>query len=258
MGGRPLGTVPTVVMPRPGEVEHVAQDDHPDDRDERAGDLLVDAPQAHDDGQDGDRHGQGGQTGLTVRDRLERVAELLEGRAAALADAEQPAELAERHLDADAGQEADEDAVREEVGDEPEPQKASGDHEHAAHESRESSHRDPLRGRGCTGGGDTAEADRQDGSRRRVGAHDEVARRAEDGEGQHRQDQGVEPGDDRHLRDLRVAHDLGHRERGQRGAGDELGGQPRTVEGQDALEERQPPLRLRGTGASAGGHLFLR
>ncbi len=175
----------------------------------------------------------------TVRDRLEGIAELLEGRAAALADAEQPAELAERHLDADTGQEADEDAVGQEVGDEPEPQQASGDHEHAAHESRESGHRDPLRGRGCTGGGDPAEADRQDGSRRRVGTHDEVARRPEDGEGQHGQDQGVEPGDDRHLRDLRVAHDLGHGERGQCGAGDELGGQPRTIEGQDAFEDAQ-------------------
>ncbi len=31
------------------EVEQVARDDHPDDRDEGAGDLLVDPAQAHDD-----------------------------------------------------------------------------------------------------------------------------------------------------------------------------------------------------------------
>ena len=257
IGGSPAGHRPDGRDAAGREVEHVAQDDHADHGDEGARDLLVDALQADDDGQDADRHGQGGQAGLAVRDPLECVAELLEGRAAALADAEQAAELPQGHLDADAGEEADEDAVGEEVGDEPEPQEPGDDHEHAAHEGRESGHGDPLRGRGCAGGGDAAEADRQDGSRRRVGTHDEVARRAEDGERQHGQDQGVEAGDDRHLRDLRVAHDLGHRERGQGRAGDELGGQPRPVEGQDALEDGQASLGLGGPRAGGGGHPLL-
>ena len=58
------------------------------------------------------------------RDRPERVGELLERGAAALADSEHAAELAHRDLDADAGQEADEDAPRQEVGDEPELEQA--------------------------------------------------------------------------------------------------------------------------------------
>ena len=57
--------------------------------------------------------------------------ELLEGRAAALADPEHAADLAHRDLDADAGQEADEHAVGQEVGDEPEPDDPRDDHEHA-------------------------------------------------------------------------------------------------------------------------------
>lgn len=43
-----------------GESERVTQENHPDHGDQRTWDLLVDLAEAHDQGQDGERHGQGG------------------------------------------------------------------------------------------------------------------------------------------------------------------------------------------------------
>ena len=66
------------------------------------------------------RHGKRRKARFTGGYALERMTELLERRAAAFTDAEEPAELTEGDLDADAGEEADQDTVRQEVGDEAE------------------------------------------------------------------------------------------------------------------------------------------
>ena len=185
---------------------------------------------------------------------VQRVAELLEGGAGAFADTEQTAELPERDLDSDTGEEADEDAVRQEVGDEPELDQAGNDHQDPAHHGCKSTHRDPLRRGWCAGRRDPAEADRKNRRCGRVRANYQMPRRAEDGECQHGQDERVEAGDDRHLRDVRVAHDLGHGQRGQSGAGDEIRGQTRTIEGEEPLKDRQAPLRFDGRSAGGRGH----
>ena len=89
------------------------------------------------------------------------------------------------------------------------------------------------------GGGEAGQAGRHDRGGGRVGADDEVARRAEDGEHEHRQQDRVEPGDHRHAGDRRVAHHLGDGERGQRDAGHDLRRDPRPVDRQQALEDGQ-------------------
>ena len=101
-----------------------------------------------------------------------------------------PADLAHRDLDPDAGQEADEDAARQEVGDEPELEQARGDERHAAHQRGQRRELDVL-GRL----GDRArreQAGGEDRRRRRVGTDDQVARRAEDREGEDRQQERVQ------------------------------------------------------------------
>ena len=110
---------------------------------------------------------------------------------------------------------------------------------------------------GAPGGGNPGETSRHDRGRGGVGANDEMARRAKDGEGDDRQDERVQAGDDRHLGDLCVAHDLGHRQRGERCPGDDVSNQPRPIERQDAAEQRQVPSRD-CCGDSGRDHQMLR
>ena len=154
----------------------------------------------------------------------ERVDELRDRLAAHPGDAEHPAELAQRDLDADAGQEPDEHRARQEVGDEAEPDEAGEDHER-----RPPSARAGRRGR-CTR--DEPVVARPASPAAITAAVAESApttrwrERAEDGEDHQRQDQRVQAGDHRHAGDVRVAHDLGDRQarrasarRGPRGRG---------------------------------------
>ena len=110
-GGRPPGTVPRIVTPCAWQVEDVARDDRDDDRDEGARDLLVDAAEPDDRDEDEDRHRERRRDVVVGRDELERLDELLD-RAAGLAGTPNiAADLAHRDLDADAGEEPDEDAA---------------------------------------------------------------------------------------------------------------------------------------------------
>ena len=154
-----------------------------------------------------------------------------------------PADLAHRDLDADAGQEADQHAARQEVGDEPEPEQARREEQDAAHEGGQTGQGDVL---GRSGDGARRhEAGRQDRGRGRVGADDEVARRAEDGEQEDRQQQGVEARDHGHPGDLRVAHHLGDGQRGQGRAGDDVDRDAGRIDRQQPLQDRQRRARLR-------------
>ena len=101
----------------------------------------------------------------------------------------------------------------------------ASDEQDAAHQRRERRQLDVLRRFGH--GAHRHEAGRQDRGRRRVRADDEVSRRPEDREQDDRQEDRVQAGDDRHAGDLRVAHDLGDRERRERRAGDHVGADPR-------------------------------
>ena len=146
-----------------------------------------------------------------------------DGAAALAGDPEHAADLAHRDLDADAGQEADEHAARQEVGDEPELQEARDDEQRRRTSSAASDAIcDVLRRLGDRGPC-ASEAGRQDRRRRRVGADDEVARRAEEREQRRPAGASVyRPVIDRHAGDLGVAHDLGDRQGRERRAGDDV------------------------------------
>ena len=148
-------------------------------------------------------------------------------------DAEHPADLTARHLDADTGQEADEDRARQEVGEESEPDDACQQQHGGGDEGEQSCQRNVLiRPRGRHAG----EAGSHDRGRRRVSPDDEVPRRSEHCEDEHRQQDRVEPGDDRHAGDVGVAHHLGDGERGEREASEHLRRNPLPVEREQSLE----------------------
>ena len=148
-----------------------------------------------------------------------------------------PAELAQGHLDADTGEEADQNRVRQEVGDEAQANESRHDQEDRAHDCGQACHRNPLWRAGYARRGDPGKTGRHDRCGGRVCAHDQMARRSEHRERSDRQHERVQARDHRHLRDLRVAHDLGHCERGQGRAGDQVGRQARPVERHDASEQ---------------------
>src|SRR5262245_19707338 len=95
--------------------------------------------------------------------------------------AEHPIELAERDLDADAGQEADEHRPRDEVGEEAEPREPGEDEERGGEERRKPGKRGPLwcvRLQTCDA--ERRDAGVEDRRRRRVAADDEMTRGGED------------------------------------------------------------------------------
>ena len=176
---------------------------------------------------------------------LERLDEFLdESRRLSPLTPEHPADLAHGDLDADTGQEADEHAAGQEVGDEAELEQARRDQQDRAHEGGERRHLDVLGGLG--GLAHCHQPGGQDRRRRRVRADDQVARRPEDREEQDRQEQRVQTRDHRRSGDLRVAHHLGDGEGGERGARDRVSGQARRIEGQEAAQEHGRPALLRG------------
>ena len=78
-----------------------------------------------------------------------------------------------------------------------------------------------------------------DHGRRRVGSDDEVPRRAEHCEERDRDEDRVQPGDDGHAGDLRVAHHLGDADRRERQACDHLRADALLPEREYALKNRE-------------------
>ena len=171
------------------EVEAPADRDRADDGDEAARDHrdpLLEHDQRRDHRQrDRERRQRG------VGDLLQRVPELDHraadagrGSTVGRGHAEHAGELPERHLDADAGEEADEHGAGDEVGEEAEPRDARQDQQAAGDQRGEARERQPLVRVGLQAGdaeaGDARVHDRRGG---RVAADDEVARRAEQREG---------------------------------------------------------------------------
>ena len=168
----------------------------------------------------------------------------------AAGDAEHAADLAHRDLDADAGEEADQHAARQEVGQEPEPDEP-GEDQHDA--GRPAPRRRPSATYcGRAGGGQAGQPGGQDGGGGRVGADDEVPGRPEQREHGDRDEDRVEPGDHRHPGDLGVAHHLRDPQRGQRHAGHQVGGQPTAVQRQDPLQDREGAPGRRAVGGRVG------
>ena len=77
---------------------------------------------------------------------------------------------------------------------------------------------------------------------RRVRAEHQDPRRAEHRVGEQAHDRRVEPGDRRQAGQLRVRHALGHQQRGQHQAGDEVLRDPRALVGADRADARDEAL----------------
>ena len=136
-------------------------------------------------------------------------------------------DLPRQHLDADAGEEADQHRGAEEVAEEAEPQQAREDQQHTADQCDQARPGDPLgRIRREPGDAETGEPRGQDRRRRGVGTDHEQARRTEQREQQRREDDRVQARDHRRLRDRGVAHHLGDGDRGEGHTGDQISGQP--------------------------------
>ena len=232
------------------QVEGPAHGDRPDHGDEAARDRL-DPPLEDDqrrEHRDGDRQGRPGRLidlFQGVPGLGQRSAELVDvdgGRW----DAQHSRELPERDLDADARQEPDEHRPRDEVGEEAEPRNARHEQEDGGDEGAQAGVGEPLGRPGSEAGdperGDPREHDR---GRGRVAAHDEMARRSEDCEGQDRKQDRVETGDDRRPGDPRVAHHLRDRQGRERDSGDDVAREPGPVQREDPLEQRHRAAHTR-------------
>ena len=95
--------------------------------------------------------------------------------------AEHPADLTRRDLDPDAGEEADEDGARDEVGEEAEPRDPGEQQQHAADQGGQARETRPTAACPRLEAGDAERRDPRvhDRRRGRVAADDEVARRAD-------------------------------------------------------------------------------
>ena len=204
MSGRPPGTVPRSETPWEARSKPQLTAIEPTTAISAPGIFLFDRSAA-DDRRD-HRRGDEDRRAARVRDVPEGGEELPDRAAVAVGDAEHPGDLAHRHLDADTGQEADQHRAREEVGEEAEPQQPRQEEEPGGDQREHPGERDVLRRAGRRHAGEAGGEDRR---RRRVGADDEVPRRAEHREEGDRDEDRVEARDHGHPGDLRVAHDLG-------------------------------------------------
>ncbi len=219
-----------------GQVRGPAQADRDDHRDERSREPAGDPASRQDDHDDSGRQ----RRVLPVRVR-ERACHLQQPGQRLLARGRYPEhvrELSGGDLDTDAGQEPDQHRAGQEIRQEAEPGDPGEQQHPSGQQSRQPGQPDvPLRSRH----GQTGERGGEDGRGGRVRGHDQVARRAEDGEHRHRQEQGVQAGYQRHPGDLRVAEDLGDAEGGQREAGQRVRGNPGPLHGQHAPHHGQDP-----------------
>ncbi len=235
------------------QVHHLAHDDGGDDREQGAGHLGGKTPHRDDDHDDGERDQGGG--ALHMTERTQRVDELDHGSAARRGHAEHLRQLAHGDLDADAGQEAEQDGARQEVRQEPEPHDPREHQEHTGEQGRGPGELHVVR---RPRNRDTGQAGGQDGGGRGVGADHQVPRGAEHGEEQHGQEHRVEAGDRRHSGDLGVAEHFGDGDRREREPGDRLQPEPRPLNRQQPAEQRDRhatrPAALTGADASGPGH----
>ena len=200
-GGDPAGS----------EIEGVAQDDGTHNRDERTGDLLVNPLEPDDRHQDRDGHEQGRDACFTGADSAERVRELLERRAASVATPNIPATWPIATWIPTPVRKPIKSAVRQEVGNEPEPDDPRHDHEHRTHESGQAAHRHP---RGETSAGSNASNHRQGPLRSPSTPTTRI--RWEEPKIAKATSAGIQAQDHRHLCESRIAHHPGPSPGGRR------------------------------------------
>ncbi len=197
-----------------GQIEPGAGDDHPDHHHERDGKPRSE-PFSDEDGRNHENRQAEGQRAES-RQAFAHLPQLPERPVRLHVDAEHPSEHGDADLDADAGEKADEGGARQEVGEEAQLEDPREQQEAGGQEGQHADQRHVFRARDRRHARKRARKDRRGG---RVGRHDQMARRAEQGEADERQEHGVEAGDDRRAGDARVAQHLGdvHRCEGDAG-----------------------------------------
>ena len=152
--------------------------------------------------------------------------------------AEQLGELGDDHGQGDPGQVADPDGHRQQLGDEPEPGQAAGQHDGPDDQREQPGQRDALVGVGAgqrdDGGGD----ERADGA---VGADDEDAAGPEQEVDEERDQRRVQTGDGRQAGELRVAHALGDEQGGEHDAGEQVAAQAGSALRQQGESRHEAP-----------------
>jgi hypothetical protein len=123
-----------------------------------------------------------------------------------------PPQHGDAHLKPDAGQEPDQHRPGQEIGQEAQPEDARQEQQPGAEQGH---HLDQVHVMGGLGLGHVRQAAGEDGGGGRVRRDHQVAGRAEDREGDQRQEDGVETGNHRGPGDPRIAEDLGDVHGGQ-------------------------------------------
>jgi hypothetical protein len=134
-------------------------------------------------------------------------------------NAEHARDLPDRHLDADTGQEADQDRAGQEIGQESQLYQAGEDQEQGRHEGQNSGICYVLR---RARGSQPGQARRHDGRSSRVSADHQVPGGAKQREQGGWDQDGIQAGHYRHPGDLGVAHDFRDGESGERNTCDNI------------------------------------
>ena len=166
-------------------------------------------------------------------------------------EAEQLGELGDDHRQGDPGQVADADGHREQLGDEPEPGQAAGQHDRSDDQGEQPGERDPLIGVGAGERDDRGGDQRAD---RRVGADDQDAAGAEQEVDDQRDQRRVQARDRRQPGELCVPHALGDEQSGEHDPGEQVAAQAGAAAlGQQREPRHEPsePCRVHGADVNA-------
>ena len=202
------------------------------DGDKRAGDFLRDAFGAH----GYQYHSTGDCQGMHIDlfDLLQIGPDLGDRAVAATRKAEHSRDLSEGDLGTDAREKADQHRAGQEIGHEPQAYQSRHDQECGGHEGQHCSQGHILV---RTGRREAHQARGQNRRCRRIRPHYQVPGGTEQGEQHHGHQHGVQTGDHRRTRDLRITHHLGDRQRRQGDTGHEFGRDLRPLDRQYPLQE---------------------
>ena len=203
------------------EAEDADEDRRAGDGDEDPGRRRRDPPADEDDHEAADP--ERGRRRIDLAEVPGEVADIVDEPLAGRRNAEEARQLVGDHDQRDPGEVPEPDGLREQIGEEAEPGDGPDEQQRSDHEREQPCDGDTL---GRIGAGDGDHGGRDERGERRVGAEDENPRRPEHGVGEERDQGRVQAGDGWEPRQLRVGHPLGHEQRREHDAGDEVTPQP--------------------------------
>jgi hypothetical protein len=238
------------------EVEQVDRHggQHHDDEDTRD---LGQQPVQEQDADQGTHAEEGGRrVGLAVREPHHEGAHLVHQPVSIDGEPEELGQLTDDDGQRQPVHVADLGRLRQQVRDEPELGQPGDHHHHADQHRQQRGERNGSRGVAAREheGGDRRRDHRAKG---RVWAQHQHPGRPEDRVAEQAQDRGVEPGHGRQPGQLRVGHPLGHQQRRQDEAGDDVPGQPRPLVGAGQPQAGHvllPPRRCHVGAVGESGH----